>query len=349
MDRRRLLQSVPSFLVASSVPALWTPAQAAKVQFPAALLVPKTGQHAALGRSMERAAQLAQGETDRKALQVYDTGGTPEGAAAATRLARKGGATVILGPVFAAEVPAVLAAAGTVPVVTFSNDQALLERGAFLFGITARQVVGDILRYAAQRGIRNVAVGGSDQGWGAQARAAAVATGEGLGIKIVALPAGPITIVAPASDVAGDGLPDAVLMTDIDGLLAIAPAAAAQGMQVLGATQALDIAPDSYARLDGAWLAAPDPARFAGFARAFEQRNGSRPGAIAGLAYDAVTIARQMRLGGGTDRSALLNASGFKAICGDVRFRDDGSAARALAILAIAGGRLRTVATPALA
>ena len=54
-----------------------------------------------------------------------------------------------------------------------------------------------------------------------------------------------------------------------------------------------------------------------------------------------------MRRGGGIDRSALLAGSGFKAICGDVRFRDDGSATRNLAVLAVGSGALRTVSAPA--
>jgi len=348
MDRRQLLRFVPPFLIASSAPSLWSPALAAKVKFLAALLVPKSGPHAALGRSMERAALLAQGTSDPKALMVFDTGGNPAGAAAAARAARKTGASVILGPVLASEVAPALAAAGPgAPVLAFSNDAQLLDRGAFLLGLTATQVVGSIMAYAARRGIRRFAIGSDPGTWGEQVQAAALKAATALGVHAYALPVGRVSTLTQSDDGSGDGLPDAVLMSSTGGLLAIAPAAAAMGVQMLGAMPTLDLSGDELARLDGTWLAAPDPARFATFARAFEERNGTRPGLIAGLAYDAVRIVQQLRLAGGADRSGLLVPDGFKAVCGDVRFRDDGSAARALAILAVTTGGLRTIAPQA--
>ncbi|MEO6151576.1 MAG: ABC transporter substrate-binding protein [Croceibacterium sp.] len=312
----------------------------------AALLVPKTGQHAALGRSMERAALMAQAETDKKSLLVFDTGGTAAGAAAAARAARKAGVAVILGPVFAAETVAVLTAvAGAIPVISFSNDAALLERGAFLLGITARQVVTGVLTYAARRGVMRVAVSGPGDDWGKQARTAALAIAPGLGLTVTQLPDDARDIVLPVgASGSADGLPDALLMTSAGSLAAIAPAAAAQGIQLLAATPALDFAPEILGRIEGAWVAAPEPARVAGFARQFEDRNGSAPGTITVLAYDAVRIVGQARVSGGVDRSALLVQGGFKGISGDIRFRDDGSAARTMAILAVVGGALRTVA-----
>lgn len=290
---------------------------------------------------------LAQGEKDGGALLVFDTGGTPQGAALAARAARKAKAAVILGPVFALEVPAVLAAVGTaLPVLTFSNDEALVESGAFLFGITARQTVTAVLAYAARRGVRRVAVGGAEQGWGGQARAAALGMAGELGLEVQQLSAGEPGSFAFPPGTSADLLPDALLMPDAASLARLAPGLVAQGVQPLGAFQGLDVGTDQLRSLEGAWLAAPDPARYAGFARTFEERNGSRPGAITCLAYDAANIVNQMRLGGGIDRSALLVGTGFKAICGDVRFREDGSATRALAILAVSNGGLRSATGP---
>lgn len=290
---------------------------------------------------------LAQGANERGALLVFDTAGTPEGAATAARAARKARATVILGPLFAREVPAVLGVVGSqVPVVTFSNNESLIESGAFLLGITARQTVTAVLAYAASRGVRRVAVAGAGDGWQGQARSAAISAGSALGLEIQQLAEGELVSLTSPPGSGADSLPDAVLVTDAASLARIAPGLVAQGVQPLGAFPGLDLAPDQLRALENAWLAAPDPARFAGFARAFEERNGSPPGAIACLAYDAANIANQMRIGGGTDRSALLASAGFKAICGDVRFREDGSAARALAILAVSKGVLRTVAPP---
>ncbi len=339
-DRRQLLRSAPLGLVAPSLlaPSFWSALAAAKPAFPAALLVPKSGEHAALGRSMERAAILAQAASDAKQFHVFDTLGTAEGAIVAAKLARRGGARILLGPIFAAELPGVMAVAGpALPVLSFSNDATLRESGAFVMGITAAQIVTALLRYAAGRGVRRVAVApGPALGWSAQVAAAAGEAARLLGLELVTLPA------------AGDasGLADAVLISDSDGLASAGPAMTRQGVQVLGAIAGTDLAPETLRRLDGAWFAAPDPARFASFARAYEDRVGSAPGLITGLAYDAMRIVLQLRQGGGIDRSALLAATGFQGVCGDVRFREDGSAARALAILVVKNANLVSVTPP---
>ncbi|WP_404711573.1 hypothetical protein [Sphingomonas sp. MMS24-J13] len=326
-DRRQILRSLRSGLVASLassfLPAL---AGAAKTPPPAALLLPLTGPHAALGRSMARAGALAQGG-DKKGLIVLDTGGSAAGAAAAVGAALKRGAGLILGPVFSPEVqPAVDAAGGQVPVVAFSNDAGLLDRGAFLLGITADQSVAPLLAYARGRGVRRIAITPGATAWDSQVVAAAIRAIPRLGLTLVEREA------------------DARLVTgDPAAMAAAARTIRGSGVQVLGASAGLDADPAILASLDGAWLSAPDPAAFADFASAYEGQNGTPPGVIAGLAYDAVRISVLLRHGGGTDRSALLAAQGFKGVCGDLRFRDDGSAQRDMAILAVDSGRYRLV------
>jgi hypothetical protein len=316
------------------------PALAAKPAFPAALLIPRTGQHAALGRSMERAALLVQGASEKGALLVFDTGGTPEGAAVAAKQALKRKVALICGPVFAAEVrPVIAAVGGRVPVMAFSNDAGLLESGAFLLGISAAQSVSAIMRYARSRGIRRIAVQAGSNGWSGQAAMAAAAAAAAIGVEIVSAPANPGQLLA----LADNDRPDALLMGTGSDLANAAAALRGSGLQLLGAFQGLDYATEAVAALDGAWLSAPDPVAFGNFARSFEARNGSAPGTIAGLAYDAAAIAATLRRGGGIDRSGLLAASGFKGVCGDVRFRDDGSASRAMAILAVDAGAYRVV------
>ncbi|MGB7409020.1 MAG: penicillin-binding protein activator [Pontixanthobacter sp.] len=311
----------------------------------AALLIPQTGPHAALGRSMERAAILAQAGNDDDALLVFDTGGTIEGAAAAAAQARKKRASIILGPLRSAEVPAVLGATGgTMPVVTFSNDAQLRESGAFLLGITARQSVRSILQYAASRGVRRVAVDGANDPWAAQVRAAAVAESATLGITIGQLPADMGQGMANNFAGSEDGFPDAVLMASAPAITALGPQLAAQRIQPLAALPELDLTPDMVGQMEGTWLAAPDPTGFQNFVRAFEQRMGTRPGLIAALAFDASNIVNAMRLTGGLDRSALLSANGFAGVCGNVRFRENGSAARELVILELVNRAIRKVA-----
>ena len=107
MKRRELLKLLQSGLVASaasSLPSFALPAAAKGDKRPVALLVPLTGPRARLGLSMQQAALLAENSTYVKS---FDTAGTPQGAAAAAAAALRGKPALILGPLLAAEVPAV--------------------------------------------------------------------------------------------------------------------------------------------------------------------------------------------------------------------------------------------------
>jgi len=302
---------------------------AAKRAAPAALLVPLTGADAAIGRSMARAAALAQ--ADPKALFAIDSGETSESAAAATRDAVKRGAALILGPLRSGQVRAVVGAAGATPVLTFSNDTALLDSGAFLLGVTADQSVGPLLHYARGRGIRRVAIAVGDP-WSV----AATRAGQREGLAIEALPAQGASALLGAADP-----PHAVLFAGTPSVRAAD--LRNSGIQPLVAFTGLDPAPQALAALEGAWLSAPDPASFADFATSYESANGAPPGILAGLARDAAAIATTLARGGGTDRAALLAAPQFEGVCGDIRFRADGSAVRDMAILAVESGRYQLV------
>jgi len=331
IDRRHLLRSG---LLASlaSWPSVVSAARAATAKSDdrplAALLLPLTGPSADLARSMQHAAVLAQppGAT-KTTLLVFDTGATPDGAAAAAELAVKRGVPLIIGPLFAAQVTPVVTAARGAPVVALSNDAA--GSGGFVLGITPVQTVGAILGYARSRGVRRVALAAGSSRWEVLAAAAARASARDLGLDLVDTANGP----------------DAVLATgDADALAAAARSLQGSGVQLLGTYQGMALSGAGLAAIDGAWLAAPDPDGFTEFARRFEAAFGNPPGQIAGLAYDAVGIARTLRTSGHLDRDGLTGSAGFPGVTGAVRFRADGSAARDLAIVVAEGGAFRTVA-----
>lgn len=303
-----------------------------------ALLAPLTGPAAAIGQSLQRAATLAQpGRPRNGELIVLDTGGTPEGASAAATQAIKRDARIILGPLFAAEVRPVLAAvAGRAPVLSFSNDTSLTHSGAFLLGVTAAQLTTAILRYARRRGVRRIALVGSGGAWTAQAFEVARRVAGELGLTLVAAPT-----ATPAALTAALGRtdpPDAVFAPEADALPAIARALRGGTVQLLGIAAAPDPAPATLAAFEGAWLAAPDPAGFADFARRYQAGSGAPAGTIAALAYDASAIADAVLAAGAASRDALLVPAGFPGVSGRVRFRADGSCVRELAILVAGPG-----------
>lgn len=297
----------------------------------AALLLPLTGASASLGQTMARAARLAQPADDPVlALSILDTGA---GAQAAAQAALDGGAEIVLGPVFAAETLAVMQVVGTrVPVLSLSNDAGLAGSGACVFGLTQAQSIASVLRYARGQGVRRVAVVTAPDALGRQSAAAVAASAAELGL----------TLTAQAAP--GEALPDAVVLPV--GGAALSDAARAyrgSGVQLLGTAQWLgsDLLADP--ALVGAWYAAPDPAGFAAFAQAFQAAGTGTAGVLAGLAYDAVGVARAMAAAGGIGRQALTRAQGFPGAVGPVRCGAGGVCARDLAIHLVDRGRVRLV------
>lgn len=119
-----------------------------------ALLLPLTGPNANLAQTMLKAAQLAlepgagappgaPPAAPPPTLDVRDTGGTPEGAAAAASQSIQAGDGMILGPLTAPETTAAAAVAAPagVPMLAFTSDASVARPGVWTLGITAGQQV----------------------------------------------------------------------------------------------------------------------------------------------------------------------------------------------------------------
>jgi ABC-type branched-subunit amino acid transport system substrate-binding protein len=127
-----------------------------------AILLPLSGASAELSHSMLNAAEMAVFEIadDKFVLMPFDTKGTTDGAAAAAEQAIRGGAQLILGPLFAASVEAVapLARTAGVHVISFSNSQSVAGNGVFIMGFVPQQQVEAIVDYAVAKGLLRQAV-----------------------------------------------------------------------------------------------------------------------------------------------------------------------------------------------
>ena len=256
---------------------------------------------------------------------------------------------MILGPLFAREVPAVVAAAGGRPVLSFSNDVSLVESGAFLLGITPAQGVVAVLSYARRQGVRRVVVMSGTDDWSRRSVASARQTAAAVGLELFVLeaaqPQAPGTdVIAAVRAASGGTLPDAVLMTQADPSVAGIDAALSQAeVQILGPSIWSGTDAALLGAAEGAWVAAPDPAAFATFAQTYEQTHGIAPDIAAGLAFDAANIFRRLRLADAVSREGMLSPSGFPGALGMVRFAPNGSCMRQMAILVAQGGAFRVV------
>ena len=332
VNRRTLLGSGLVTMASAGLPERL---QAARHGDPttAALLLPLTGPGADLARSLHHAADLAQPAATHgmPSLPAFDSGTTPAAAATAVTAALRGGAPLLIGPLYAAQVAATVVAAGPVAVLALSNDAA--QSGAFVVGITPTQAIGAILAYARSRGVRRIAVDAGASRWDTACAAVAAAIAPRIGLTLTSVEGTADSVLVP-----GDG----------DALAAAAQRLGAARVQLLGTHQGLDLPEPGVAAIEGTWFAAPDPAAFGDFARRFETAFGNPPGLVTGLAYDAAAIARTLRAAGHRDpgavRDALTGSAGFPGVTGALRFGRDGTAVRELSILVVNGGRLQTVA-----
>ena len=156
------------------------PAQAETLPLPAtvygpgeakvALLVPLSGPAAPVGQAILNAAEMALFELAGPGFQlvVKDTGGTPDGAAAAAQEAVLDGAQLILGPLFAtsARAAAPMAVGGVVPLLSFSNDLTLAQDGIFVLGITPDSQIDQVVAYAVSQGHTRIALLAPENSYG---------------------------------------------------------------------------------------------------------------------------------------------------------------------------------------
>jgi ABC-type branched-subunit amino acid transport system substrate-binding protein len=309
----------------------------------AALLLPLTGDAAAIGRNMARAATLAAPDASAQPA-VFDTLDTADGARSAAERALAGDARMLLGPLRADQTPAVLAVAGDVPVVTFSNDDRLAGQHAFVMGVTPAQSVAAAFSYARAQGVGSVAVvaapGPLGEATAAAARQLAAAGGLAL-TAVLTRGSGEPELVAALRSASGGTLPDAVFLPDGGAdLTGFADALAGAGPQLMGGVQwgVLDVA--EIPSLEGAWFAAPPPDRFVPFLDSFQARFGEAAGVVAALGHDATLMAAALNAEGALDRGGLTREKGFDGVLGRFRFLEDGRCQRDLAVLTVENGRI---------
>src|SRR5690242_19779510 len=300
-------------------------------------------------QSMKNAAEMALAEFQNPNIQllIKDDGGSPQGAQQVTQQALGEGAEIILGPLFAASVPATaqLTRARGVSVIAFSTDSSVAGRGVFLLSFLPESDVNRIVEYSASIGKKSFAALLPENAYGNVVEAAFKTAVSRRGGRIAAFEkyggdrAGPARTVAQAL-----GSADALMIADDgDSVVATADALTASGanlrnIQLLGTGLWDNPRVFSNPNLQGGLYAAPDPAGFRAFSGRYRTRYGNEPVRTATLAYDAVAlVAALARTQGGQrfSQDVLINPSGFAGIDGLFRFRPDGTNERGLAVMKV--------------
>lgn len=327
-----------------------------------AVLLPLSGQNAALGRSLLNAAEMAMFDVADEKLELVprDTGGTPQTAAAAAQRAISEGAGLLVGPLFAQDAAAVrpIAGAAGVDMLTFSTDRRLAAPGSHVMGLTPADQVARIVAYAKAAGVSRLAVLAPRSPYGDVAAAAAQEATARFGMpapRIERYDANLTDLTVPATAAASAApAPQAILLAEGgQRAQALAQALNAVGVnraqtQLLGTALWDEPGLGSEPALAGGRFAAPDPAARGDFEARYKALFGEEPPRIATLAYDATALAASVAKRGAPtgkplDRAALTAASGFSGLDGLFRLRNDGNVERGLAVLELTAQGARVI------
>ncbi|MEA2916023.1 MAG: hypothetical protein QOJ15_8104 [Bradyrhizobium sp.] len=300
-------------------------------------------------QSMKNAAEMALAEFQNPNIQllIKDDAGNPQGAQQGTQQALDEGAEIILGPLFAASVPATAQLTRTrgVSVIAFSTDSSVAGRGVYLLSFLPESDVNRIIEYAASTGKRSFAALLPDNAYGNVVEAAFKQAVGRRGGRVVAFEKYGADRTTAARTVAQAlGSADALFIADDgDSVVTVADALTAAGanlknIQLLGT--GLWDNPRVFASpaLQGGLYAAPDPSGFRSFSARYRAKFGADPVRTATLAYDAVALVAALARTQGPQRfspEVLTNPSGFAGIDGLFRFRPDGTNERGLAVMRV--------------
>lgn len=317
-----------------------------------ALLVPQTGENAAVGTSIANATTMAllDSRSERIRITIYDTGVDP---AAAARQAIAEGNRLILGPLLSDDVRAVqgIAQAANVPLISFSNDSSVAGNGTYLLGFEPGQAVARVVAHARAQGVMRFGALVPSTVYGERALAAMRAAVTNAGGTLVASQSygrTPTALTGAARQLARTaGGMEAILIAD-SGQTAIravpllrqggASTARILGTELWNTESALA----GNAAMQGAWFASVSDGLFGQMATRYRERYGRAPYRIASLGYDAVLLTvrmtRDWRPGTNFPQNRLFAEDGFGGVDGIFRFDTRGIAVRALEVSEVRGG-----------
>jgi len=311
-----------------------------------ALLVPMTGAYATTGQAIANATTKALLDTNAQNLRIttYDTA---NGAGAAAAKAIADGNRLILGPLSAEDIPAVVAVArpARVPMITFANDAGMAARDVFVFGQVPGQSVSRVIGYARAHGVTAVGAIIPLGTYGQRVAAGLSAAARTNNVRITDIETYERTntsVVSAIRRVKAKGQVDAILIAD-GGRIAVEAAPAAAGLRLLGTELWAGESVVAQSRaLQGAWFASVSDDRFGTFDRSYFSRFGSHPPRSAALGYDAVlltlNVARTWPAGALFPTGKLYDRDGFIGIDGVFRFNEFGVVERAFEVREVSNG-----------
>ncbi|MBM3618295.1 MAG: penicillin-binding protein activator [Alphaproteobacteria bacterium] len=349
--------------------AILTPQQPTGRIVKIGLLVPLTGDAAAVGNALQDAATLAiadrygtsaaAADETRVVLVPKDTGGSPEIAAEATRQVLASGADLIIGPLFSTQVKAVadVARPAGVNVITFSNNPEVAGGNVFVFGFQVEQQVERILNYALNQNVQNIALLAPNNPYGQSVQKSAkplLTSSNAFAAEAYynpnSTPTTELDQIAAQNAVAPLG---AILLPETgQKLQATVKGLAAKGVaqpttRLLGTGLWDEAANLRSGVLTGGWFPSSPPERFSAYEKRFNNYFGYAPPRISSLAYDAVALAAALVSNSVETKvgvAAITEESGFVGpVNGLFRCKRSGICERGLAVLEVTAKGARVI------
>ena len=332
-----------------------------------ALLLPLSarGKFGRVAKSLKSAAELALFDSGQSNILLIpkDTGGTPEGARKAASEALSDGAEIILGPLFAGSVTSAgaVSRARNVPVIGFSTTTSVAGNGVYLLSMTPQEEVGRIVQYTIKRGKRRFGALIPKGGYGDVVLSALQRAVQNNGGKVVAVERYAPSVSAmtePAANISrlargSNPKIDTILLAEGEPLLrSLAPLLPYNNVNIkrvklIGTGLWGNPAIASEPALRGGWFPGGDPAERRNFERRYKEVYGTRPVAIAALAYDSVKLASRLAAdappGQRFTRERLENPQGFTGVNGLFRFNASGRPEHGLSILEVTSNGFRVI------
>ena len=346
----------------------------------AAMLLPLSGKSASVGEAFRNSGMIALQEQSDSPLELmfFDTKGTPEGTVAAWQEARVQRPNLIIGPIFSAELEALKDESPSVPILSFTTDNTLMESGVYTLGVLIPDQVNRLVSHMCSAGQKKLAVLGPEDKTGEltmNVLSEAVQACPDMVLHKVSLYEPETTDFSPAVlkivpkpvDSRKKNLTDEekeILATpieeriDFDALFIFEDGVKLQ--QLISLLAYYDVTPkvapfyglanwQSVADngLVGGYFAAPPFNKADIFTTRYQNVFDQKPPRLSALAYDAVSLIAVLAKHQALTTSNLLKDEGFNGVNGRFRLRPDGTNERLLEVFQIQPRRRWTSVDPA--
>ncbi len=336
-----------------------------------AILLPLSGEAAAVGEQFRNAALMAQLERSADnvtEISFYDTQGTPTGALDAYQQAQLKNPDIVLGPIFSTEVQSVSNLDSSIPMLSFTSDTSVLNEHTYSLALLIPQQIKRIVDFSCQKGQMRFAVLGPNDKSGdliMNSFSQAMETCPGMQITKVSLYEPKSTdltnavtkIAPPLIDARRKDLTDeekellknpSAERLDFDALFVFEQGVKLQ--QLISLLNYYDVSTrlvpfyglatlrQNYNKeLVGAYFPDIPQAKLTLYKQNYQAAFGQEPISLSSLIYDAVSLVAFLSQNGMLNDNALTSVDGYQGVNGRFRLNEDGTNNRLLEIFQIRG------------